>query len=62
MRRVLQLENLSGDLCYVCNGADRLIDLLICITPNLYVILWLPGAEVQINSYAFCDESNVLLR
>lgn len=62
MQRVLRSENLSGDLCCVCVDADRLIDLLICVSPDLYVILWLRGAEVQINSYAFCAESNVLLR
>lgn len=62
MRRALQPESLSGDLCCVCVDADRLIDLLICVSPDLYVILWLRGAEVQISSYAFCSGPNVLLR
>jgi hypothetical protein len=62
MQRALQPESLSGDLCCVCNSVDRLIDLLICVSPDLYVILWLRGAEVQISSYALCNKSNVLLR
>lgn len=62
MQHALRPEHFSGDLCCVCDSTDRLIDLLICVSPDLYVILWLRGAEVQINSYAFCAESNVLLR
>lgn len=63
MQTKLRFTKNSGDLCCFRSASDiALVDLLICISQKLYLILWLGGAKLHISDHAFGNSSSLLSR